>query len=328
MEKLWKCLTHDKGLEIYCEGCKTYICVECLSTHDDTCLSSKYVHLFKHTEEAALPKIDKMLEEMTASDSEVAMEANALLGGLSEIIPQLKHVIVEHHQSSQTLKSLTTQLESKTAPMKHQPISEQLRMGLTADKKRLENALKEDDMQTVITLTKRIIGESEISEKSDIEKPAIQKIKSRIASIDYMKTYKELIDCLTQLSTKCQRLRLGGCVTNWKCDARYVSRKLSLTPDGLTLGNTASDGYPGIIGDTPIDAGMCIFEVIPSGLNCTGKEGFGIIELDKYKSIQAANPETPTVHEQMIGFMYSNEAKNMTAVRVSRWRWMLNTLSK
>jgi len=315
MEKIWRCKTHDKGFEIYCDACKNYICVECISNHEEVCANPKFVHVFKHATEVGLPKIDKMLEEMTSTDSEIASEANSLMGALSEIAPQLKQVITEHHQSSQILKSLVSQLESKIIPSKQQPISEQIRMGLTSDKKRLENALKDDEMQTVITLTKKIIGESEVSRKTDFEKPAIQKIKAKIATMDYINSYKELTDCLTQLSSKCQRLRLGGCITSWKCDTRYLSRKMSLTPDGLTIGNTSGDGYPAIIGDTPIDTGICIYEVVPTGLNCTGTEGFGIIELEKYKTIQAANADTPTVGNDIIGYMYSNEAKNMTAVR-------------
>ena len=199
--------------------------------------------------------------------------------------------------------------------MKFQPIADQMRIGLTADKRRLETALKSDNMEAVITLTKKITGEAEITKKENLEKHIIGKIKASIPNITYGKHYKELIETLQALAIRCQRLRLSGYMADWKCDRKYFGRKMTLSEDGLTYGNSAGDGYPAIIGDTPIEMGVCMFEVIPSGLNCNGKEGFGIVELEVYKAAYASSPETPAVHDQMIGFMYSTDVHNMTAVQ-------------
>lgn len=55
----------------------------------------------------------------------------------------------------------------------------------------------------------------------------------------------------------------------------------------------------------------------PTGLNCTGKEGFGIIELEAYNNIYKANKDRPEIYNTMIGFLYRNVAKNMTAVKLN-----------
>ena len=62
-------------------------------------------------------------------------------------------------------------------------------------------------------------------------------------SLEYLKKYKSLTGNLEHLSFKCHRLGLNCCVIDWKIDQRYLCSKLTLTPDCLTLGNNASNGY-------------------------------------------------------------------------------------
>jgi len=312
MEKIGECLLHQRVTEIYCSACKSYLCIECLNAHDLSCDSTKYIHVFKHAEQFALPRFDKMTEELT-SDKEINNEAENLVKELAAVVPDLKSVANEHIQSMNILKNLAKQLESMAAPTRVQPISEQMRAGLTNDKKSLENAIKSENLECVIKLTKKIIGEAEITRKENLEKEAFAQIKSAISSMSYTSKYKETIDNLQALAIRCQRLRLCGYITNWKIDRKYLSRKMTLSEDGLEYGNSASDGYPCIIGDTPIETGICIFEVIPTGLNCTAKEGFGIIEYNTYLDKVKADPVTPICNEQMMGVFYSNSIKRMDA---------------
>eukprot|EP00831_Metopus_contortus_P072397 TRINITY_DN6606_c0_g1_i1.p2 TRINITY_DN6606_c0_g1~~TRINITY_DN6606_c0_g1_i1.p2 ORF type:complete len:140 (+),score=20.56 TRINITY_DN6606_c0_g1_i1:182-601(+) len=62
------------------------------------------------------------------------------------------------------------------------------------------------------------------------------------------------------------------------------------------------------------------YEVIPTSLDCNENEGFGIIEHSKYISVFRTNPETPEVYSEMIGFLYSNVAKNMSVNSISEMR--------
>ena len=87
--------------------------------------------------------------------------------------------------------------------------------------------------------------------------------------------------------------------------------QMSLSEDGLTYGNTATNGYPAIIGTLPFDSSLYAFEVIPTSLDCKGKEGFGIISKDDYLNAYESDKATPTVYNSMIGLMYRQEAKNM-----------------
>ncbi len=315
MDKISNCQRHSRTTEIYCEACKNYLCVECLSTHENDCPKAQYVHIFKRAEQYALPTLDRLISEVAGTDQEIYKEGEKFMASLAEIGPDLKRVSKEHLQTVQVLKGLVTQLDAHIGPISRQPISEQMRSGLTSDKRRLEKALEDDNLEAIITLTKKILGEAEVTKKDNLEHDLIPKIKSLLASSQYKPVYKELNDTLGTISAKYNRLRLTGYSTEWKCDTKYLTSKMSLSPDGLVYGNTAGNGYPAIIADTLIEGGMCLFEVIPDGLNCTGKEGFGIIDIEKYKQCFKSDPTTPVAYNDMIGFLYSDEARGMKVVK-------------
>lgn len=321
MDKLWKCIHHEKPNELYCKTCKNYICAECISNHMTECTSPQYLHVFHYSPEIAMPLLDNMLKEICAgTDSEINVDAMEFISNLSTIVPTLKEAISLHAQSVNHLKNLVNQIEQFLAPLQQQSFVDRIRMGLTADKKRLEQALKSKDLQTVISITRKVEAESVISGGGKKDKELIGKVKSTLSSLSDLKAYKELIAVTQLLICKCEHLRLNQCIGNWKCDKKYVSTKMTLSEDGLTYGNQAGSGYPSIIGDVPFEYGMFAFEVTPSGLCCNGKEGFGIIDLEKYKAAHAADNTTPVTHDNMIGLLYNNVAKNMTVVANSEMR--------
>eukprot|EP00831_Metopus_contortus_P002815 TRINITY_DN11049_c0_g1_i8.p1 TRINITY_DN11049_c0_g1~~TRINITY_DN11049_c0_g1_i8.p1 ORF type:complete len:148 (+),score=29.49 TRINITY_DN11049_c0_g1_i8:3-446(+) len=73
---------------------------------------------------------------------------------------------------------------------------------------------------------------------------------------DDIKAYKSLIKTLELLAFKCQHYRLNTFISGWKCDRKYFTSKMTLSEDGLTYGNSASNGYPAIIGDTPLELSL------------------------------------------------------------------------
>ena len=279
-----------------------------------------YIHIYKYSPEVALPLLDHLLKDISGKDSEMNLDASEFVDTLGTIVPTIKEAVFAHAESVLVLKSLVTQLEMYVAPLKQQPFVDRIRKGLTADKKRLEEALKNKETQTVVSLTKKIEAEVQITGGAEKDKELIGKVKGTIASLSDVKVYKQLIDAIQMLAFKCQHLRLNQCITDWKCDRKYLTTKMTLTEDGLTYGNQAGNGYPGIIGDTPFDCGILAFEVTPSGLCCGGKEGFGIIELSKYKTKFASDSTTPTIYDDMIGLFHNGTAKNMTVVAGSECR--------
>lgn len=320
MDKIWKCISHDRATEIYCKTCKTYICPECLTNHMTDGHKPDLIHIMRYAPEVALPILDHLLKDISGKDSEMNLDATEFVATLSSIVPLIKEAVSSHAASVNQLKSLVNQIEMYVAPLKQQPFVDRIRKGLSADKKRLEEALKKKDIQTVVTLTKKIEAEGQVAGGSEKDKALVSKIKTSIGSLSDLKTYKDLISAIQMLAFKCQHLRLNACITDWKCDRKYLTSKMTLSEDGLTYGNQAGNGYPAIIGDTPFDSGVLAYEAQPSGLCCTGKEGFGIIELNKYLSRWAADNVTPLAHDDMIGILYSNTAKNMTVVSGSDCR--------
>ncbi len=320
MDKIWKCLQHDKPTEIYCKTCKNYICAECLTDHTADGHKENYVHIFKYSPEVAMPLLDHLLKDISGKDSEMNMDATEFVATLGSVLPQIKDAVSAHAESVLLLKSLVSQIEMYVAPLKQQPFVDRIRKGLTSDKKRLEEALKKKDVQTVVMLTRKIEAEGQVSGGSDKDKLLVAKVKECISKLSDLKLYKELITNIQLLAFKCQHLRLNQCVGDWKIDRKYLSTKMTLTEDGLTYGNQAGNGYPGIVGDTPFDSGILAYEVTPSGLCCSGKEGFGVIELEKYKVKHAADSTTPTIYDDMVGLLQNGVAKNMTVVNGSELR--------
>ena len=320
MDKTWKCLTHDALAELYCRGCQKYICAECLTTHADDGHKAQYVHIVNYAAESALPTLDYLLKEIGNADSEKNLDATELVSSLGKVMPAIKETINAHVQAVTLLKSLATQIEASTGPAKQQPFIERMRLGLTSDKKRLEQALKNKELQTLVTLTKKIEAEGKVTGGIDKDLALIAKAKEKVRTLVDLKNYQELSDILQLLAIKCHRLGLAHGQSDWKCDRKYLSSKMSLSEDGLTFGNTAGNGYPAIIGDVVFDSGLCVYEVVPTGLCCNGQEGFGMIEHEKYLAAHRADSSTPTVHDNIIGLLFGNVAKNMTVVAGSEMR--------
>lgn len=314
MESIWKCPDHGRHLEIICLKCNKYVCPMCLSTHDNDSHGANYIHVLKYATETTVPKIDQQIEAISTKDSDVNSEAKTLVDLLLGINAPLKEVVDAHMKTSAQAKTLVSQLDSYIGPVKMQPFADLMRRGLTGDKKRLEEALKNDNVETVIALTKKIIGEAEVTKKSNAEKIHIAKIKSSMASLSYMPHYKELSEVLKQVLLKCQFFKLVCCVADWKCDRSLLTTKLTLSDNCLVVGNAGQGGYPSIIGDKAISYGIMVYEVVPTGLCCTGKEGFGIIELDKFKAARTRDTTTPLSYDDMLGILHNNVVKNMTTI--------------
>ena len=264
--------------------------------------------------------IDHLLKDLNGKDNELNLNATEFASSLGTVAPIIKDTVTTYAENVSLLKLLTSQIQTYTSPIKQQVYSERIRNGLTSDKKKLEEALKAKDLRTVLTITKKIESEDRIIGGTDKDKKIVAQIKQSLRKLEDIKIYKELIDSAEMLSLKCQNMSISQNVFNWKCDKTYLTSKMTLSEDGLTYGNQAGNGYPAIIGDTPIETGILAYEVIPEALCCSGKEGFGIIELERYKEKFASDSVTPTAYDEMHGFFYGDVAKNMSEVSGSEFK--------
>jgi len=313
---LYQCLEHKRLNEIYCSACKTYMCPECVSNHKTPNHKPKYLHVMQYGPQQVIPKIDVLVGSATESSEKIENEAKDLVSGLEKLAPRIKEAANVYLTRANQLKVLITTLKGfmKQEPKGINP--ENMSKGITEDKKKLERLIKEKKTEELLKLTQRIEEEAALTEKQEKVPDLVIQLKEAIMIMQDMAKAKAAISAAKALLAKCNMYKMTQYENNWKCDRKYYSSKMFLSEDNLTFGNTATNGYPALIGDLPFDTGLYAFEVIPTSLECTGKEGFGIIEREKYISIWNKDKTTPTAHQDMMGYFYRNEAKNMKVEKI------------
>jgi len=311
------CIKHERETEILCETCHQFICPECVTEHGSDGHIPKYVHIMKYAPAEILPKIDKLIDAAKAKEKSINDEAAELVDSLQVFVPKLSEIVKLHSQSANILKSLASQLKTYGNQKPDAVFHEKVMAGLNAEKKRLQQVIKEKNIREVLKLAQRIESEATVTEKQENPKDIMDRIYKNMAPLQDTKLYQPLINGLELAIAKCHFLRLAHYNKDWTVDRQFLSTKMFLSEDNLTFGNTASNGYPGIIGNIPFDTGLYAFEVIPSHLECAGKEGFGIIDRNKFMEIWNRDKATPVLHDEMIGFLYKNVAKKMTVERMS-----------
>ncbi len=311
------CLTHNRLNEIYCTECSSYLCPECVSVHKSASHKPNYIHVMQYAPTKVVPQIDAMLGSVKDQEKVIESEAAEINGAMERLLPRLKQAVETYNQRVVQLKSLTSQLTTYSRQKYKGSLTEQARASLTSDKQRIETLVKEKKIAPLLRLTQKIDEEAQLAEKQEKVGALVEQLKKSTEQAQDLGVYKAVIAAAGQLSAKCGRLRFSHYTGDWKCDKQYVSSKMSLSEDGLTFGNTSSSGYPAIIGNIDFDSGLYAFEVIPTSLECSGKEGFGIIEKALYLRAYQADNTTPTVYDTMMGFLFKNEAKNMKAESTS-----------
>ena len=83
---------------------------------------------------------------------------------------------------------LAKRLDCCNGPIKYQPISNQMRLSLTKDKRQLENAINSNKDEVLITVTKKVVSAAEGQKSSSSEKELINLIKSELKELYYMNT--------------------------------------------------------------------------------------------------------------------------------------------
>ncbi len=309
--KIWKCNVHGRPLELYCNSCKTYICAECLSTHSASCPAADYDHVFGRAQKIALPKLQQLLAQNEQVGPQFEDESVSLLTNLCNIITPLKTTVTEHAESAEKLNELVLNVEKFAQANQKANFQERKKKQLEALKKQLQEALTEQNLAAVSQLTHRALAEGEVQKGSKEEAKIATALKTDIKGLNYLDTYKSMAEDLQRILAQCDRLRLNKSVFNWKCDRRYVSSKLSVAENGLEIRCSESGGYAAVVGDTPIDYGVLVYEVTASGLCCNGKEGFGVIEVGKFRELYSVNSKTQNAHDYMIGLMCGDMPKSM-----------------
>ena len=311
-QTLYKCFAHKRSNEIYCTECNTYLCPECISFHNTPMHKPRYLHVLQYSEYYILPKIDTLGRSMEAFGVNEEAEVSKFLLELKKAVSSSGFDVRVPMQKLARLKSILFNLKSYLTQLQGETSQENIINELNREKKRMEILMKNKNTVELLKLVHKTEELIKLNKERERAKDLVQKLKKAIIPMNDLSIYKEAIVVASMLNTKCQMYRQEQSITEWKCDKTYLSNKMSLSEDGLTFGNTTSNGYPAIIGNAPFDSGMYAFEVIPTGLDCSGKEGFGIIEKDKYLKAYNNDKVTPTVYNDMIGFFYKSDVRGMT----------------
>ena len=311
------CLTHNRFNEIYCVACNTYLCPECLSFHKTDTHKPKYLNVMQYAPAKIIPQIEELVDNMHEGEKTPETDAKELFAGIGTVAPLVTDAANVYTLRANQLKAIVGSLVSYGKQGLHGSMLENIKKGIDNDKTILERAIKEKRDIDVVRLTQRIEDEAALAENREGIPEMLEQLKTAMKILKEMALYRSIMVSAKLLSTKCGLYVKSMCIGDWKCDKKYLTSKMTLTEDGLTYGNCASNGYPAIIGTIPFDSGLYAYEVIPTDLDCSGKEGFGIIELAKYIKIFEADKVTPKAFEDMIGFFYKADVKGMKSEKIA-----------
>jgi hypothetical protein len=264
-----------------------------------------------------LPKLQKLIEAIPEQSKDVDNEIEELKEGLEELMPQLNEIVEFHETRLKYLKQVATTLGYNSNQREKEKYSENIKKGFDLDKTRLEKTIKGKNLEETLKIVQKIDEAVELYKKKTPVTNLLIEFQKDVETLKKLDILKNVSTITGVIATKYRLLKATRYNKDWKCDRKYLSTKMTLSEDGLVYGNSASSGYPGIIGDVVFNEGLYAFEVIPEGLDCVGKEGFGIIERNLYLSAFEIDSVTPVVHDKMIGFLYRKQAQNMTAVSIS-----------
>ena len=316
MSKNSQCIFHARLSEIYCLTCNSFLCPECIGEHADSKHEPKYIHASVYAQQFTYPKIDTLIESTEKNKTKLNDEVLEFTTILTKHIPEAKAKIEEYIKTVNALKGILTEISGYSTAILESDYAEKIKHGLANDKKALENAIKNKDLSAIVSISRRVEAEEKLSSGVTTGTLASDLTKGLVILSD-AKSHEKLLDTLQLIMFKGQQLKLYSYIGQWRIDSKYVSTKMTLSDNGLIYGNKASSGYVAIIGDTLLVNCKVAFGVIPRGLCCNGKEGFGIIEYDTYERIYKGDKTTPTAYDNMVGFLYNNVAKNMTAEQMT-----------
>eukprot|EP00831_Metopus_contortus_P051008 TRINITY_DN42847_c0_g2_i2.p1 TRINITY_DN42847_c0_g2~~TRINITY_DN42847_c0_g2_i2.p1 ORF type:complete len:410 (-),score=77.99 TRINITY_DN42847_c0_g2_i2:86-1282(-) len=306
-----KCIVHDALNELVCDHCKAFVCTQCLTEHIHPGKAPKFIHILKYAPENILPKIDSIVAEIQKKSAGIEEDAHETIKALSMIIKKLNDIVDGHGTRIKHLKSVVGRLSSYGKMKLREDFGSSIASGIKADKEKLEQAIKDQNIRTAAQLTLKVESELALNEKQESAVSLVKKMEVALTTMDNLEIYKEATNLVTLLLNKFHSLRFAPFESEWTIDKQYISTKMSVSEDGLTYHPTVSNGYPAIIGTISTEIGQFAYRVIPESLCCNGKEGFGIIDKKKYLAAVGADPVTPTVYDSMIGFCYNQDVKNM-----------------
>eukprot|EP00826_Nyctotherus_ovalis_P027141 TRINITY_DN2116_c0_g5_i4.p1 TRINITY_DN2116_c0_g5~~TRINITY_DN2116_c0_g5_i4.p1 ORF type:complete len:316 (+),score=95.89 TRINITY_DN2116_c0_g5_i4:107-1054(+) len=243
----------------------------------------------------------------------MGMEIEELKEGLEEILPELNELIEFHESGLNSLKSLAATLTYNSHRFQGEKYQDNIKKGLEADRKNLEKVVDAKNVESTLKVVQKIDEAVKLYNKKIPVSTLLSEFKKDLERFRTADMLKDVATITGTIAAKYRLLKATKYNKDWRCDRRYLSSKMTLSEDGLVYGNSASSGYPAIIGNLPFEDGLYAFEVIPEGLDCTAKEGFGIIEKEVYETAFSANPVTPAVFTQMLGFLFRRQAQNMRA---------------
>lgn len=314
--QLVKCLSHNVFNEIFCSGCSKFICPQCLCDHSAHNEEGTFTHVFDYSRDKIMPVFDSLMETAGEREKNAERESVEVITTLQEVMPRLAEAVMQQKKKLMELKAVMERLKEYCNKTEGEEITgDSIISGIIADKEKLERAIKEKNIQETLKFSVKAKTEEPLTKLKSPIKTIMQNLESAMERLSARKEFERTFAAVSGMLVKCNSLQLLPYINDWKCDRAYLSTKMYLSEDGLTFGNTATNGYPAIIGNVPFDSGLYAFEVVPHGLECSKKEGFGIVESEKYLAAVRRDSNTPSVSDDMIGFLFSKEYRGMKAIR-------------
>eukprot|EP00826_Nyctotherus_ovalis_P030209 TRINITY_DN2402_c0_g2_i3.p1 TRINITY_DN2402_c0_g2~~TRINITY_DN2402_c0_g2_i3.p1 ORF type:complete len:264 (-),score=58.34 TRINITY_DN2402_c0_g2_i3:113-904(-) len=193
---------------------------------------------------------------------------------------------------------------------------EQEKEMLSTMKARLKKCIENGNAIEALRISQMVDAENQAINFNAYHTALLKEFQAALEKLERNEPITAVLEMTRRIFVKYDSFKMTRYISDWQCSRDFLSEKLTLSEDGLTISVNVSNGYPGIIGDVPAGRNLYAFEVIPEGLNCNDKEGFGIIDKDKYIEAYRLSPSTPVVYAHMIGFFYKTGVKNMEAESV------------
>eukprot|EP01022_Parablepharisma_sp_SALTPOND_P026608 TRINITY_DN64480_c0_g1_i1.p1 TRINITY_DN64480_c0_g1~~TRINITY_DN64480_c0_g1_i1.p1 ORF type:complete len:473 (+),score=18.53 TRINITY_DN64480_c0_g1_i1:130-1419(+) len=310
---IYTCPAHGKLNELVCETCGRYLCPECITNHTLECPNASYNHVFGYASTKTLTTLKYMEDHVKKNSEETKQEYKVIMASVEGLSAKLSKVACVYSVNLKRIESLLKKL-GVTGLFRNESenCAKNVIKTLEAQKSQLIQALKENKRREVLKITQSVEA---FQAAESIGMPFLKDLKQGAYLLEETtKLSASAIDNTKSLIAKLHRVGTTQYCKDWKCDRNYYNDRMHLSKTCLKFGCESRSGPVAIIGDKAISEGLMAFEVTPIRLEGKGKDGFGVIELDKFLAYWLKDKPPVLIEDHIIGLLYPNVPKNMTGI--------------
>jgi len=313
-----KCIFHNKDIEVACITCDSYMCPYCVSDHGKQCSNPNFTHILGYASMKTMNILDNLLKKNSTQTEKEKTESVNIQNLLLKLSTHMEKTAAQYSLIIKQIEKLSKRL-TETQIIKSGPenSAESNVRGLEMNKKQLQNALKKNDIKSTCKIV-QIIDSYEKATSERVDNDLIintlhdgEKILSKALHA------ADISICDAKgLSAKYRHLsNVKELNSKWKLDNKYKPKDSYISDNLLRCGNSAQTKYSVFIGDLPISEGYMAYEINPNKLTTEKKEGFGIVEFDKFIEYHTGKITIDNLLKHFIGCFYKNAPMNMSAAK-------------